>query len=85
MNLCFRNKPGNNLLMDGLVSRGRFHEKGFGNSDKGKSKSKTKTSLASIVRKSGTLLMIVISCRTRIRRLQIKKESNRLTLAKLVS
>ena len=26
----------------GLVARGRFHEKGFGNSDRGKSKSKTR-------------------------------------------
>ena len=45
---------------------------------------KVETSLASIVRKSGTLLMIVISYRTKIRRLQMIKENNRLTLSKSV-
>ena len=28
--------------MEGHVARGRFHEKGFGNSERGKSKSKTR-------------------------------------------
>ena len=46
--------------------------------------SKVETRLASIARKRGMLLMIVASCRTRIRWLQIIKESNRLTQAKLV-
>ena len=37
---------------------------------------KIETSLASIARKRSTLLMNVISCRARIRRLKNKKESN---------
>ena len=43
----------------------------------GERRQKLETSLTSIARKRGTLSMIVISYRTRIRRLQIIKESNR--------
>ena len=56
--------------VEGLIARGRSQEKGFGNSDRGESKSKSRN------KSYKHIIGDCISCRIRIRRLQIKKESN---------
>ena len=59
----------------GLFLKEGLRKKVLGIETKADRSPKLETSLASIVRKSGTLLIIVISFTTRIRWLQIRKEA----------